>query len=390
MSNEKQHILFILGSPPRQGLTGPVIVDRHLRRLPDNYKISIAAPEQSFGDLEFPDSWKIIRMPKRRWWWLPYRKNVTILETLRFWYWKRECEKVLLNERPSAILTILHDVYSVFAAYLSKVWKVPLVVILHDQVEAFSNSKTCSKWFNRNWKFVFNQSTMILPVSWELANAYNLGSTGKILHLYPISEGNRDKFIEWNEKFRSFPVIGYAGNIYPSQIPVIEKIASTIESINGRLLLIVPRQPEVVMLLHKFPNIDYREPFENNVDAINYLASHVSSILVAYPLDISKMPWVRTSFPSKLVEFCHLGLPILIIASEDTALGRWSLEHNWLSYLNNMDDDKLLSTLSSMTKEKEWRQMSDQSIAVAQGEFNPEYIQKQFESVISMQINQVN
>ncbi|MBJ7296114.1 MAG: hypothetical protein JHC73_07280, partial [Dolichospermum sp.] len=88
--------------------------------------------------------------------------------------------------------------------------------------------------------------------------------------------------------------------------------------------------------------------------------------------------------PSKLVEFCHLGLPILIIAPTTTSLGKWSLEHNWLSYLSNMDDDKLLLTLSNMTEKQKWLQMASQSITVAQSEFNPEYIQAQFESAISI------
>ncbi len=382
---KKQHILFILGSPPRQGLTGPVIIDRHFKRLSNNYTISIAAPEQSFDGVQFPALWKLIRIPQRRWWWLPYRKQISILQTIRFYFWERECKKELLIERPTVILTILHDIYSVFAAYLSKIWDIPLVIIIHDQVELLSDSKTTYNWFNHNWRFVLSQATKIMPVSYDLASAYNLDQSSKVQNLYPIPEGNRTKFICWDENFKISPVIGYAGNIYSSQIPVFEKIASIIGKVNGRILLIVPNQNiEVLALLYKFPNIDYQEPFQDNADAINYLANHVSCVLVAYPLDISKMLWASTSFPSKLVEFCHLGLPILIISPSTTALGKWSLEHNWLSYLSNIDDDQLLLTLSDMTKKEKWLQMASQSINVAQGEFNPDFIQAQFESAISI------
>lgn len=383
---KNQHILFILGSPPRQGLTGPVIIDRHLKRLPDSYKISIAAPEQSFDGIQFPPLWKLIRIPKRRWWWLPYRRGINILQSIRFWYWLKECEKVLSVERPSVILTILHDIYSVFAAYLSIAWDIPLVIIVHDQVEFLSDSKTHDTWFSTNWKFVLNTATKILPVSYELASAYNIEESSKVQNLYPIPEGNRTSFIHWNDQFKSSPVIGYAGNIYSSQIPILEKIASTISKINGRILLIVPnKNPELLVLLRKFSNIDYQEPFPNNIDAINYLANHATCILVAYPLDISKMLWVATSFPSKLVEFSHLGLPILIIAPTTTALGRWSLEHNWSSYLSDVDDSRLLSVLSDMIDKCKWTQMSSQSIAIAQDEFDPANIQSQFESAISVQ-----
>jgi hypothetical protein len=110
------HILCVFGSPPRQGLTGPVILDRHLKRLPSKYEISIVAPEQSFDGLTFPDEWRLIPIPMRRWWWIPYRYQVRKLQEVRFWYWRQECEKVLKVSRPTIILTILHDTYSVYSS----------------------------------------------------------------------------------------------------------------------------------------------------------------------------------------------------------------------------------------------------------------------------------
>lgn len=379
----KKHILFALGCPPKQGATGPVIVDRHLKRLSDSYKVSIVAPEQSFDGIVFPNSWQLIRIPKRRWWWIPYRAQISTLQKIRFWYWRKECEKILANQKPSIILTILHDSYSVYAAYLSKIWQIPLIVLLHDQMELVDKSVNSSIWFTKNWKFVFKQASRILPVSSELANAYQLSNTGKVRQIFPIPEGNRTSFVGWKEEFGASIKIAYAGNIYPSQFPVLVRLASTLLKINGKLLIITPTSKlELLKSLNVFPNVDFIEPFTKNVDVIDYLSSKVSSILVAYPLDISEMPWISTSFPSKLVEFCHLGLPILIIAPTETALGKWAISHNWLSYLSDMDEDKLLHILNKISEENEWLKMAEQSREVAQNEFNPEIIQSQFESEI--------
>jgi len=378
------HILCVFGSPPRQGLTGPVILDRHLKRLPSKYEISIVAPEQSFDGLTFPDEWRLIPIPMRRWWWIPYRYQVPKLQEVRFWYWRQECEKVLKVSRPTIILTILHDTYSVFSAYLSKIWQIPLIVILHDQMELVDKSDKFADYVKKNWKYVLDQATVILPVSFELSISYQINEINKIKLLLPIPEGNRNTFVEWEEQFKLSPITAYAGNIYSAQIPDFRKVAKSLSKVNGRLLLIVPMSIEVKGLLSDCPNVDYHEPFKNNADVIEYLSQYASSILVNYPLDINTMPWISTSFPSKLVEFCHLGLPILIIAPTTTSLGKWSLEHNWLSYLSNMDDDKLLLTLSNMTEKQKWLQMASQSITVAQSEFNPEYIQAQFESAISI------
>jgi len=379
------HILFIGGFPPKQGVGSPIIIDRHLKRLPNTHEISIVAPEQTFINIDFPEAWRLIRMPKRRWWWLPYRYTVPLLQKVRFWYWRTECEKILRHERPSVILTVLQDKHSVFSAYLSKSWQIPLITILHDQEELWAKSDKEYNWIKENWKFVINQSTKVLPVSIELSRVYCINNPSKVFKLMPIPEGGFKDFIKWKDEFKISPTIAYAGSIYPSQISCFKKIATVISKINGKFLLVTDaKKSEVLELLNSHSNIEHQEPFPENIDVINYLANNASCIIVSYPLDLHIHPWAITCFPSKLVEFCHLGLPILIIAPTTTSLGKWSLEHNWLSYLSNMDEEKLLLTLSNMTEKQKWLQMASQSITVAQSEFNPEYIQAQFESAISI------
>jgi hypothetical protein len=382
---DNNHILFIGGCPPKQGVGSPIIVDRHLKRLSSAYQVSIVAPEQTFINVTFPESWRLIRMPNRRWWWLPYRYTVPQLQKARFWCWRKECEKVLCHERPSIILTVLHDKYSVFSAYLSQYWQIPLITILHDQEELWAKSNKEYNWIRENWEFVINQSTKVLPVSIELSRAYNINCSNKVSKLVPIPEGSFNQLIKWRDEFKFSPTIAYAGSIYPSQISCFKKIATAMSKINGKFLLVTDSKKQGVLgLLDSHSNIEHQEPFPENMDVINYLANNASSIIVSYPLDLNIHPWCITCFPSKLVEFCHLGLPILIIAPTSTALGKWSLENNWLSYLSDMDDDKLLLTLSNMTKKEEWLQMANQSINVAKSEFNPELIQVQFEDAISI------
>jgi glycosyltransferase involved in cell wall biosynthesis len=381
---QHQHILFSYCSPPMQGPGSPIIMDRHLKRLSNDWKISIIAPEQSFVNTDFPDSWQVIRMPMRRWWWPPYRLHISKSLELRFLCWRLECERVFFGERPTAIVTILKDIYSIFAAYLSKAWQIPLYVIVHDREELWSNSDLERRWIRRNYPIVLNQATKIWPVSEELGSFCKVNEATKITTLIPIPEGKNRGFAKWADEFKTSPVVAYAGSIYPSQVAHFRSVASKLEKLGGTLLLITPKdRPGILQLLDAFPNIEHREPFAKNSDVIDFLARRASCVLVPYPLNLSEHPWAATCFPSKLVEFSHLGLPIFILAPAGTALGNWAIKHGWYSYLSDMDEEKLFQMLRRLTEKTEWIEMAKQSQAVAQEEFNPDLIQAQFESELS-------
>lgn len=382
---QHQHILFASNSPPKQGAGSLIIVDRHLRRLSSkNYKISIVAPEQSIVNEKFPDSWQTIAMPMRRRWWPPYRPEIPGLLELRFRCWQLECERVLMKERPSAILTVLKGVYSLFAAHLSKTWQIPLSVIVHDQEELWASSDAEYRWIKQHSITILNQAARVWPVSPEIGDAYQVKEPSKLSVLFPIPEGNY-QCVEWKDSFKSSPVIAYAGSFYPGQTSFFSSIASALKKINGTLLLIIPNDKfDLLNLPDTCSNVKYQEPFPQNIDVINFLAENASCILVPYPLDLTKHPWAATCFPSKLVEFSHLGLPLLTVAPPNTAFSNWAKRHNWLSHLSDMNEEELLKLLNQLTEKETWMKMAQQSRYVAAGEFNHNVIQSQFESELAI------
>lgn len=385
---QQQHILFALSNAPKQGSGSPIIIDRHLRRLSSkNWKVSIVATEQSIFSETFPHSWQTIAIPMRRWWWPPYRPQVPGLLELRLRCWQLECERVLMKERPSAILTVLRDSYSLFAAHLSKSWQIPLSVIVHDQEELWANSDAEYRWIRQHWITVLNQAARIWPVSQELGDAYQVKETSKISVFPPIPDGNSQGFVEWKDSFKNHPIIAYAGSLYPGQEFCFYSIASALQKINGTLLLLIPNDKLYSLnLLKNFSNIKYQKPFSKNTDVITFLAENASCILVPYPLDLTKNPWVATCFPSKLIEFSHLGLPLITLAPPNTALSNWAKTHNWLSHLSQMNEEEILKVLNQITEKEIWMQMAQQSQNVALNEFNPNVIQSQFESELAIKI----
>ncbi len=382
---QKRHLLYVSGVVPKQGNYSPIIIDRHLRRLENsNWNISLVIPEKISSQDIFPETWQVTTLPTRRWWWPPVRTEIPGLLDIRLHCWDLECQHLLKERKPSAILTVLWDFYSLFAARLSKKWEIPLSVIVHDQWDMWTTSEKERNLIIQYTNTVLNQASRIWAVSPELRDVYKLKDKKSSI-LFPIPEKTFQAFSEWQDHFHANPVVAYAGSLHPFQISIFLQIAFQLEKINGTLLIIAsPQNPVLREILLKHKNVKYKEPFPTNKEVINFLKENASCILVPYSLDITQQPWAINSFPSKLVEFVHLGLPVLIVAPPDTALSNWAKQHNWLSYLENIENQNLFDILQKMTQKEIWKKMAYQSQKVATNEFNSDIIQSQFESELDM------
>lgn len=386
----QQHILLVSFLPPMPGTGTPIILERHLRQLErKGWNVSIIVPEQRLptGN-KFPDSWQIIPLTARRWWWPPFRPQIAGSLEMRLHLWQLECEQILGKERPSAILTVLWDIYPLLAMRLSKRWKVPLSVIIHDQPELWAKSETEHHLLQRRSVSILNQAERIWPVSRELGEVYKLNETQKIKVLSPIPEKIYRSFVEWKIHFKTHPVVAHAGSLHPFQLPNLQSLAAALQKVNGTLLLITPGDnPVLAKLREVYPNVKHQEPFAQNRDVIKFLSDNASCILVSYSFGISEQPWAVTSFPSKLVEFSHLGLPILILAPSSTAISNWAKQRQWISYISQLDEAELLNVLNQLTIPETWLEMAKQTRKVALNEFHPDLIQAQFESELAIALH---
>ena len=68
----------------------------------------------------------------------------------------------------------------------------------------------------------------------------------------------------------------------------------------------------------------WQAPFATNHEALAHLAADAAAVLVSYADAVADMPWSATSFPSKFVEYCHLGLPVAVVAPAGAAISRWA------------------------------------------------------------------
>jgi len=381
-----RHILYVSSIVPRQGSGGWIVIQRHLQRLESaGWKISLVVPQQCIQAAQIPSSWESITIPMRKWWWLPMKTYLPGSLELRLLYWQIECECLLKNRRPDTILTILGDNYALLASRLSQAWKIPLSTIIHDDLKLRSTSRKEQAKTEKYNATILKLSSRAWLVTPEMKDVFPLSKTNNTSVLLPVPEGNSGKFVNWKPEFMSNPVVAHAGSFYPFHVPYFRAIAEALKKLNGTLLIVTSRNnPALTALLEKCNNIQVQELFEKNQDVLDFLRERASCMVVAYPFGLEQHPWTATSFPSRMIEFMHLGLPFLILASPNTALANWAVRNNWHGYLSRLDEASLLNFLKRITDQASWSEMADQSRHVAINEFNPDLIQAQFESELEV------
>ncbi|WP_255476181.1 hypothetical protein AAJV73_08300 [Cyanobium sp. BSA11S] len=102
-------------------------------------------------------------------------------------------------------------------------------------------------------------------------------------------------------------------------------------------------------------------------------------LLVTMSFEPQDQRRTRTSFPSKLVEYCQTGLPILIWGPESCSAVRWSRQADAAEVVTNADPQAVVEALKRLRGNPGWlAELARRSAASAEREFHPAQIQKQF------------
>lgn len=369
------HLVYF-GQTPSQGTGSPITMLRHLRRFAQSgARISVVAEWGDPAEACVKEGWDVVHLPYRRAWWPPFNGGEGWKRAVRIRLWARECLSML--GRPTAILTYLgvhSELLSEVAAHYSSTSGVPMSVIVHDDVRAFHRGSAEELDARlRRYRSVLSQTHQMWFASRELGEAYGKRVTDKNV-LLPIPEGI-DLRVEWRDEFASRPVVVYAGFLYEQQWPLIARIARVISSAGGELVLLTRETASLKELCAREP-IKLKPLLPTNRDALDFVGRNAAGFLAAYCETVEDMPWIRSSFPSKVIEFSHLGLPVLFIAPPESAIYRWNAERNVPCNLRPSDEAGVANFITALRQRDSWEHLAQSTRTLADTEFSPDHIQR--------------
>ncbi|MCW2284299.1 hypothetical protein M2323_002152 [Rhodoblastus acidophilus] len=383
-NKKTRHLLVISFIAPGQGTGSGIVLLRHLQNLDAaGWRITICAPERELASaVDVSPGWRTIAIPPRVWWWPPFRDYVHASNICRAALIARKVAGALGRDLPTHILTVLWGVESYSAAMLARRIGRPLIAIVHDQQEFWAASPARRAYYVRRNQAVLSRADIVFGVSEEILNAYGVcRKKGEILlpapgetiffspdHLVPPPELK----------------VFHAGSLHPWQADNFLALASSLSARGGKLVLVTDAGNQVYRIVsERFPETERMPPPRENDLVVQAIAERASACLVSYALDRDVQPWGASSFPSKLIDFSRAGVPVLILAPEDSAIGHWCRKTGFDLFVSDLNADCLDPMVEALRDASRWRIAASRIRMLAATDFSALEIQRKLEAGLS-------
>lgn len=379
--NSRQRTLVYFGHVPAEGAGSAIIVYRHLQRFATaGWKVYVVADwgQQHLLSTCLAHDWPTMTLSHRRRFWPPFNPDRGLSRACRAWLWGGEVRAWLGSTTPTAAFTYLSafsDMLSIAAVGFARRYRLPLATIVHDDARDFLKTPAEGRRAHTRRQWIVGHSTKAWFASPRLAENFRLDpSIAGVLP--PIPEGAAAAPLPDPAAHPvAAPLLIYAGNYWPPQLPVLAALARTIAQAGGRFLTVLKENPEHLVYLAQH-GVAHRPPFARNTEALDFFRTQAAAMVVSYAQTSDDMPWTRTSFPSKLIEYCHLGLPLVIVAPEDTAIVRWARERAFPDVFAPSDLAGFAGYVARLQDPAFRRHRAERSLSFARGEFDPVSIQQ--------------
>lgn len=365
---------------PKNNTGGELLLYRHLSLLTD-WSVTVLCPKVSACDLEFEH----IYLPINTFWDrlrnTPLRKlaNTYIELTGRFSY--KKVRQIVKKQRPNVILTVAHGEFYWPAMKIANELNIPLVTMYHDWypdlVSVYSSAK---KILENRFQQLGHVSDACLCVTAKLIERLNAPSSA--VQLYPIPENllQPSEVPKSNGKRLS---IGYAGNLkdpYGYQIFDLIKVLSRQNS--NIDLNIVGNRPDWLSSCSADEK-QYYKGFLTVLELKQFLAAQ-DVLLVVMSFDPKDKRRMETSFPSKLVQYCQYGKPIIIWGPEYCSGVRWARETDAAVCVTDRHPEKMIEEVVALKScSNRFDFLASQALFHANTTFSTKRLQESFEKTLN-------
>ena len=380
LTDEQPTVVYVSEIAPINTAASSVVIFRHLLSLERlGYRICVITPEQPGLNDQLPLSWLKLLLPARRAFYPPYRPKRPLM-AIRWRLLDRIVRPVLADLNVHCLIGLLASEYLVnYADWLSRKLPCPLFYFYHDRGERlhFWNRPNQAKRLRlQNLRLLENPNLRrVWTVSKELI--YPTDRNKSLFSIvYPLPERFVAKAPARQHRGSHAPTLAHIGTVYIENLPSMRQMLNCLGERGGRMLLYSQFAESAKILANDYPEVVRFVGFEPNSEALlTQVVQEADAFFLSYPNLIETMPWSLNSFPSKFVQLVQTGLPGLIFAPAETAVGRWCVANDWTFYQNHISPKTICSALDLLGTEEGWLQGISKSRAAALGPFDPAMIE---------------
>lgn len=373
-----------------EGGAGHFLLHRHVLRLKQEgweaVLLAVDRPEHRKSSFFLPSDFLRISVAAwDRWYWPRARRFLGFLGAIRRMLVQRELVRLGTRLKPDFVLHSLDVASGLYASRIAEALGVPLGVIVYDLREIWADDEDHRKRLWEDSRNLMSKAGHLWFVSQELLETYVARipeiDRRKCSVLLPIPGAIDVRAEGWREEFANSTTVLFAGSLKSVETDVFRMVASAMRKSAGKLVIMTQerRWEKLRAGLKGFEeNVEIEPILPTPEEGLPVIAKKATVVLVHYSFVQGAEELGMTSFPSKFIEYTHLGLPVLVAAPADTAVGRWAKEANWPLRLDSLDDDAMVSMLERLKDRAFWEQCVSRCREVAQGEFDPDAIHQRF------------
>lgn len=378
----KLKILLISSALPRDTSAGEIILYRHFLQFPELSLVIASDQEVQLGSSKFiqlkPN--KILtRVTKTK----CYKLSHDVIQCLEPYFNYTSLRNYLQNNQIDLILTVAQGVHWMAAQKMSREFNIPLVTIFHDWWPdiAFIH-QWARKLLERKFRNLYHQSSLTLCVSQGMKSQLGQHSNAKILYPIPGQDVNLQQHnITCGKKIFTLVYAGKLSQVYASQIQELSQLfLSQDNDSNSKLRLKLfgshPAWSNAVSEQLRAKNIYggfvSRELLTTELQSAN-------ALLVTIPFERESSRWAKTNFPSKLIEYCKFGKPIIVWSPSYSTAAQWAIQHQSALVVTSSSPHDLLQAVNQLSNQtEEQTRLGNKALEMSKGIFNPETIQELF------------
>lgn len=384
-------IAFISSVVPQPTIAGSVVLWRHFERL-----------RLAHSDVRIRVFTNVVATEPQPWDLISLRRNMIVERLTRTrvskfahawtqygWFTDyRRLRAAVDDFNPDVVLTVAHGELFHAAAKIARQMGLPLATIFHDWwPDMASVSSRCRNWIEREFRRVAVQSDVNFCVSRGMVERLNVSNSQL---LYPIPGKRKQAQSELSTASRQRNAkIGYCGNLGQEY---------------GRMIL------ELCAFLDSSDEIDFRfsggsrdwgvgdielagERDLGMLNVAHYERFLLSSDILLVIMSFREADKIRsrTSFPSKILEYCQAGRPILVWGPSYCSAVRWARATGGGAVVETRDPAMVLRKMHEIINDLcKGEQMAEASRRAAAEEFHPDRIHRVFEDALFSLVNETS
>lgn len=287
------------------------------------------------------------------------------------------------HNQPDLILTVAHGELCWIAQQMSVQFKIPLVTFFHDWWPdlAYVHDWARAKITHR-FQCLYQQSQLALCVSEGMRQALETHSNAQVL--FPIPDKSMIVTTTENLPYEGKFKVIYAGiitGLYSSMLQNLYRALPESSEIQLELFGPQPDWPEPLLQQVKTEGV-YTGFIPREVLTSKLNQAHGLLVVMSFePRDKTRM---QTSFPSKLVDYCQFGKPIVIWGPNYCSAVQWGRQYQSALVVTSPLAKDLVQAIRELATQPEKRNyLGNKALDRAKGMFNPEKIQQQFIDALS-------